>query len=171
MTAEIWKGIPGCEARYEVSNFGRVRSLVSGGQEDAKIMLGTNLGGYRRYELRVNGKRWCVFGHVLVLTAFVGPAPTGHEGCHNNGDRADNQLTNLRWDTMTGNQSDRLIHGTHNRGERSGRAKITLAQAQEIKARRAAGEPVRSISRDFNIGDRTVYHIAAGERWSEEKAA
>jgi len=167
MKAEIWKQIAGFETFYEVSNLGRVRSLNFGGHPgNIRVLKGTNLGGYRRYDLTAGGCRRCVFGHVLVLESFVGPAPADHEGCHENGVRDDNALTNLRWDTPAGNQADRLKHGTHSRGEKSGKAKITAEQASEIKRRRAAGESVRSIAKDFTIGERTVYHIAAGERWA-----
>lgn len=168
MASEIWKQIAGFEVFYEVSNLGRVRSLNYGGHVgNVRVLKGTNLGGYRRYDLTAGGKRRCVFGHILVLEAFVGPAPAGYEECHENGIRDDNALSNLRWDTPIGNQADRLKHGTHSRGERSGKAKITAAEAAEIKRRRKAGEAVRSIAKDFNIGERSVYHIAAQERWKE----
>jgi hypothetical protein len=37
------------------------------------------------------------------------------EGCHWNGNPADNRLTNLRWDTPAGNAADRERHGTNRR--------------------------------------------------------
>lgn len=45
--------------------------------------------------------------HALVLEAFAGPAPEGTEGCHGNGDRACNVLSNLRWDTHRENELDK----------------------------------------------------------------
>lgn len=51
--------------------------------------------------------------HRLVLEAFVGPCPEGQEGCHNNGDVLNCRLTNLRWDTKSSNNLDRVKHGTH----------------------------------------------------------
>ena len=51
--------------------------------------------------------------HRLVLMAFVGPCPTDMEGCHNNGDPADNRLDNLRWDTRAANIADQMRHGVH----------------------------------------------------------
>jgi hypothetical protein len=35
------------------------------------------------------------------------------EVCHNNGDPADNRAANLRYDTASENQLDRVRHGTH----------------------------------------------------------
>ena len=37
--------------------------------------------------------------HRLVLETFVGAAPAGMEGCHNDGNRFNKRLENLRWDT------------------------------------------------------------------------
>jgi HNH endonuclease len=69
--------------------------------------------GYRVIKLREN-RRYAHKGvHVLVLMAFVGPRPSEkHEGCHNDGNPGNDRLDNLRWDTASGNQSDRRKHGT-----------------------------------------------------------
>jgi len=48
--------------------------------------------------------------HRLVLEAFHGPCPEDMEGCHNNGDRRDCRLANLRWDTREANHRDKLRH-------------------------------------------------------------
>lgn len=38
--------------------------------------------------------------------------------CHNNGDCTDNRLLNLRWDTVSANHLDKVIHGTHNHAKK-----------------------------------------------------
>lgn len=50
----------------------------------------------------------------------------GHTGCVN--------PNHLRWDTRTGNLSDKLIHGTHNRGEKSPVSKLTNQEVEKIRA-------------------------------------
>jgi hypothetical protein len=71
------------------------------------------------------------FAHHLVLLAFVGQPLNGNmEACHNNGTRTDNRLENLRWDTPTGNQMDRITHGTDSRGEKHGQAILTDKQVE-----------------------------------------
>lgn len=57
--------------------------------------------------------------HSLVLEAFVGPRPDGMEGCHNDGDPANNHLANLRWDTRAANNQDTLRHGRHEKKRRT----------------------------------------------------
>lgn len=115
---ENWKPVPGYEDLYEVSSLGRVRSL---GRVDP---LGRNVAprvmkpavrrdGYGAVALWRDGVKvqWLV--HRLVLTAFVGECPPSLEGCHNDGNPRNNRLDNLRWDTRSENQLDRVKHGTH----------------------------------------------------------
>lgn len=120
---EIWRPISGYEGLYEVSDHGRVRRLdridCRGRRRPARLLHGTCDGeGYRIYGLTGRGTRdepaktTHLRGHALVLVAFRGPRPAGMEGCHNNGDPADNRLENLRWDTRVANRQDAIRHGT-----------------------------------------------------------
>jgi hypothetical protein len=42
---------------------------------------------------------------------FIGPRPDGLDVCHNNGDRLDNQVGNLRYGTRSENMLDTVPHG------------------------------------------------------------
>lgn len=109
---ENWKPIPGHEGRYEVSDHGRVRSLLRGGRFLTQCK-GTN--GYRYVGLYVPGRRGSVraFVHVLVLEAFVGPRPDGYDACHLNDDRECNLLENLQWGTRRENMLQKVRNGRH----------------------------------------------------------
>jgi hypothetical protein len=52
--------------------------------------------------------------HRLVLEAWVGPCPDGHEGCHEDGDATNNAVCNLRWGSHASNVQDSIRHGMHN---------------------------------------------------------
>lgn len=119
---ERWLPIPGYEGWYEVSDHGRVRSVdrtilrrdgVS--QRCRGHLFATRLNEQGRPVVVLrqadSGSTWRV--HALVLLAFVGPRPAGMEACHEDGDRANNRLANLRWDTRSGNRHDSVRHGTH----------------------------------------------------------
>ena len=54
-----------------------------------------------------------VGGVGLVLEAFVGPRPDGHECCHYDDDPMNNHLSNLRWDTRSANSFDAIRNGRH----------------------------------------------------------
>jgi hypothetical protein len=51
--------------------------------------------------------------HRIILEAFVGPCPDGHEGCHKDGSRTNARLDNLYWGTRSQNNFDRVQHGRH----------------------------------------------------------
>jgi hypothetical protein len=134
---ESWRGVPGFPL-YEVSQLGRIRSAGSGrvlkqrvdirhGRSRAQAMSVTLGETKRRRRKRV---------HRLVLAAFVGPCPRGLEGCHNDGDIANNRLSNLRWDTPAANQADSLKHGTlvRPKGEQHPRALLSEEAVREIRS-------------------------------------
>lgn len=119
---EIWKSIPGYTDQYEVSNLGRVRSMdravwcqgpVKGGYWSIKKGRLLRPGRMPQGHLSVafgRGNSQCV--HKLVLLAFVGAAPRGHECRHLDGDPANNNISNLQWGTRSENIQDAVRHGT-----------------------------------------------------------
>ncbi|NNH67785.1 hypothetical protein [Rhizobium laguerreae] len=80
----------------------------------------------------------------------------GHEGCIAPG--------HLEWKTPTQNQADRIIHGTHSRGERNVRAKITDDEAREILALKGV-EPQSALVKRFGVSQTTVSKIQCGKSW------
>jgi NUMOD4 motif/HNH endonuclease len=110
---EIWKTIKGYE-NYEISNYGRVKSLnYLRTKKERIIKLG--LADDEKYFIAFiySGKKRCGKQvHVLVLEHFVGPKPLGMQACHNDGNSKNNYYKNLRWDTPTNNVLDRVKHGT-----------------------------------------------------------
>lgn len=118
---EEWRPVVSYEGWYEVSNRGRVRSInrvgvhpKSGPSKYAGRILKINPreSGHCYVSLARNGLVAVLGVHRLVLEAFVGPCPDGMEGCHNNGDPANNRVENLRWDTHANNMHDVIEHGT-----------------------------------------------------------
>lgn len=167
---EEWRAVVGFEESYSISSTGRVRSEDryvrhnKGGfaRKRGKILSQYfNKDGYASVVLAWESKTKTVITHHLVLAAFVGPRPSpAHHGCHNNGVRDDNRLENLRWDTIEGNFSDKWLHGTMPIGERGGTAKITDAQAAEI---RASAERPRFLAQRYGITSSHVWAIRSGK--------
>lgn len=118
---ERWAPVEGFEGLYEVSDAGRVRSLdrrvPHGGH--TKLMRSRVLkprptrNGYLRVSLSSRGKTTDAYIHRLVACAFLGHPAEGVEVCHGNGNRVDNRLENLRWDTHGENVRDTVRHGNH----------------------------------------------------------
>lgn len=119
---EIWKPVSGYEGLYEVSNTGFVRRASASRRAPSGRMVKSrpNAGGYLRVCLYRAGAQKDHFVHHLVLEAFVGSRPEGMEGCHSpDRNPANNDATNLRWDTKSENQYDRVRHGTHQAANRT----------------------------------------------------
>lgn len=104
--------------------------------------------------------------HVLVLEAFVGPRPEGMEACHNNGNRQDCRLSNLRWDSPSGNHADRVAHGTSNRGERQWLSKLDDDKVRHIRRALSAGACKTDLAREYGVSFGAIYHVARRSTWA-----
>jgi DNA-binding transcriptional regulator YiaG len=69
-------------------------------------------GGYPSVVMYMDGRRVRRCVAHLVLLAFVGGRPEGFQACHNDGNRLNSALTNLRWDSVKNNHNDKRRHGT-----------------------------------------------------------
>lgn len=115
---EEWRPVVGYEGLYEVSDFGRVRSLERpqlGGRPGRILKPTRTLAGNARVAVTLcnRGKRSSRSVHRLVLEAFVGTRPDGMECCHFDDDPTNNNLANLRWDTRCANRQDMLRNNGH----------------------------------------------------------
>jgi hypothetical protein len=131
-----------------------------------RLVSGDGRIGYRQVRLiRDDGPGVVCKVHHLVLTAFVGPCPPGLECCHNDGNPANNHVSNLRWDTRFANIHDSIRHGTFPTGERHGSAKLTAQQVAEIRARREVGETQRALARAYGVDPSSISAIIHRKLW------
>lgn len=121
--------------------------------------------GYSIVCLRGNGKAMYRYVHRLILETFVGPCPPGMECCHGDGNRKNNSIENLRWDTRKGNSGDKLKHGTDEFGEKNPFAKLTEREAIAIIQEHAAGINRRIIAKKYGVCKDHVSAIVSGKFW------
>lgn len=107
---EEWRPVSDA-AHYYVSDLGRVMRLDTGHILKPSPRRSRKGGPITHYAVNL-GKADLRRVHHIVLNTFVGPCPEGMEGCHWDGDCANNCLANLRWDTRWANQQDSIRHGT-----------------------------------------------------------
>lgn len=94
------------------------------------------------------------------------------EVCHNDGNPANNHVSNLRWDTHSENMKDSFRQGRKAlAGSDHGRAKITGVQVREIRALLATETLLthKMISDLYGIGPTQVFYIKTGRAWKECK--
>ncbi len=111
--------------------------------------------GYHAVRLR----RQTITVHTLMLSAFVGPKPPGHECRHLNGNRLDNRLDNLAWGTHAENISDSFRHGTNGKGMKSHTPKLTDDEVREIRRLRAENVCRRQVAARFGVTMATITRV------------
>lgn len=170
--SEHWKPIAGYEGHYEVSDLGRIKSLARGTTQSSgrqrrlveRIMsTPVHATGYRFVTLHMGAIREKLRVHLLVLRAFVGEKPEGCEACHRDGDRTNNALSNLRYDTISANQMDRVIHGTSNRGTQHANS---ILDEEKVRAIRIDPRRHGLIAADFGVSNGCVSLIKTRRTWA-----
>lgn len=177
---EEWRPVPIPEYAeiYEVSNQGRVRRAVAYIGPRKHRPIGTVLKpwiagkGYFAVSLWCAGKILKRYVHRLVLEAFAGPAPIGTESCHNNGDKSDNRLSNLRWDTHLVNVRENDEQGKRPKGDTHPHAKLSKTDVLSIRRRVERGETHTRLAQEHGVSPATVDDLIARRTWAhlEEQA-
>ena len=127
---ERWLPVSGWEGYYEVSDYGRVRSVerVLNRSNGRKYTVRQQVMATFRepknhivVTLNRDGKKSGVnrLVHQLVLEAFVGPRPDGLVACHRDDDPDNNHVSNLRWGTYSDNTYDQIRNGIHNNARKT----------------------------------------------------
>ena len=110
---EIWKDVPGYVGLYQISNYGRVKSVfrneICGNmnrKRNEKILKPSLRKRYYFVSLSKNGIKYNAVIHRLVAAAFI-PNPD-NKPCidHIDGDRTNNHADNLRWVTAKENSNN-----------------------------------------------------------------
>ena len=119
---ELWKDtvrFPG----FQVSSFGRVRSLKRGSPHLCRQQRDAD--GYHYVAVNDYGKHRKLRVGAEVATAFIGPRPKGLVCAHKDGDLENDRMSNLKWCTQQENIDDKVVHGTMAKGERIWCSKLT----------------------------------------------
>lgn len=120
---ENWKDCVGFEGRYQVSDLGRVRSVDHFVRGRSKYATEDHLRPVKGRILKAapqrSGHMTVVLGrgntksvHTLVMRAFEGPPPPGHEVLHRDHTPSNNRRTNLFYGTRSTNLKMDYEHGT-----------------------------------------------------------
>ena len=153
-----WKEIPN-HAGYFASTDGSVRSHKGKAPRILKQCRGSH--GYLMVSLCLsNGKRVSMCVHSVIALTFIGERPNGLDVCHNDGNKDNNQWTNLRYDTRQNNIDDQRKHGTF---KWHGKVKLSSDQIKEVVAMLHQGKTHQSIGDVFGVSRGLIQKIAVGK--------
>lgn len=168
---EQWRIIKGFPD-YAVSNFGKVKRLVSCkfNQHKAGYMLKPQkVKNYKQIHLTTKKIRKFCKIHHLVLEAFVNPRPEGKQCNHKDGNKSNNYFENLEWVTASENMKhsyDVLGH-IGAKGKKSGMAKLTTENIYRIRELFATGKYTqKQIAQRFNVVRQTISSVVNRISWN-----
>lgn len=103
--------------------------------------------------------------HRIVMDAFIGPPPVGHQVRHLDNDPSNNNISNLAYGTVMENSHDRMQAGHYYTGGRHHNAKLTDDQAEEIKRLRKQKLKVKVLANQFSVSIATIESIIYGKSY------
>lgn len=166
MCEEIWKDIKGFEGKYQVSSYGRVKSLV--GRKERLLKQQTSEYGYKYVVLRVNKLAKVFFIHKEVLKSFVSNHKCKKQGNHINGIKTDNRLSNLEWCNPSENIKHAFDNGlvTRLKGSLNTHAKLSELDVKEIRSICSKEHKnYKSIAKRYDISVANVSAIVLRKSW------
>lgn len=151
--------------RWVAREFLETVVLTYDGQECLIWPYSTNGHGYA--QINDGGKPTRV--SRLICKRLYGPGFPGAHAAHSCGNGRLGCVTpgHLGWATCAENEADKKRHGTDNRGERHGNAKLTADEAAIIRSLIGI-ESGKSLAQRFGVSEGTISSIRHGQRWIGE---
>lgn len=170
---EEWIPCPDYEESYQVSNFGRVRSVdrISGsrrGITKGKLLVQTlNRKRYLEVRLFKNSKSVFKIVHRLVAKAFIPNLNNLKQVNHIDGIKSNNKVDNLEWTTNSENQKHAYKLGLQpsRSGENNSNTKLTNKDVTLLKQLYNSGSTINEVSNSMNINISIIRNIIYGRTW------
>jgi hypothetical protein len=149
--------------KYLIGTNGLVYRQTKKGLKALKGTVRTN--GYLTVTIATNGKRKDFFIHRLVAENFLENPDSLPVVNHKDGNKTNNNVSNLEWCTYKRNTQHALETGLMKTGEEHPRAKLTEAQVKAIKEAIEKGVPCLKLAKIYNVASSTIDRIKRGKIW------
>jgi len=163
---ENWLDITGTNGVYQVSNLGRVKSLVYYGEE---IILKPHFDrdGYLRVGLTKNKKYGGYLIHRLVAYEFIPNPENKPQINHKKGIKHDNRVSELEWNTMKENFEHAKKNNLTLKGERNPKAKLTEKDVLKIREEypKIGYGALSKLGRKYGVKHCTISDIITRKKW------
>ena len=163
LDSEEWKDIAGYDGKYQISNFGRVKSFCKRGISICKPFFNK---GYLRTTLFKDNKAKKILIHRLVAEIFIPNTDTKPQVNHIDGCKLNNHVSNLEWVTRQENAQHSVKMGLQKiiQGEDKIDAKLTNTQAEYIRENPECLSQ-RKLAELFGVTRQTIGNIQSGKRY------
>jgi len=150
---EIWKTIERYEGRYEISNFGRIKSLSKMNRKgNAFITPSLSINGYYRASLMNCNQSKTFMLHRIVAEHFVdGKTNDNKYVNHKDGNKLNNNARNLEWCTMSYNTQ----HAYQNNLSKK-KGKLTISEVRTIRKSKLS---YRNLAKKFKVSHTAIKKI------------
>lgn len=163
MSTDTLKRIPNFP-NYLADTDGNIYTLLTKSGRPRMLKQVKHHTGYFVVTLTKDKKQALKSVHRLILETFTGKCPPWMQACHNDGNKCNNAVSNLRWDTAINNQKDREKHGTKSEGEKNDRSKLNYLQVRIIKSLKG-DIPIKELGNIFGISFSVVSKIQLNQLW------
>jgi len=168
---EVWKDIIGFENFYSVSSIGRVKSLsrevfhIKGNLNLKEKILkqGLSSNGYLSVSFTMCSKQKTFNIHRLVAKIFIKNELNKKDVNHIDGNKFNNNVSNLEWSTRSENLIHAYLIGLKERGEKHPNAKLTEKQVLQIRS--IKGISHEKIAVNYNVSRKCISKILNRETW------
>lgn len=138
---------------YMISNMGRVISIhIPGVNKNKSVQLKTAITkfGYELIRLPVYGDVKNFKVHRLVAQSFLPNPDKKRTVNHKDGNKLNNCLSNLEWNTHKENIRHAIDNGSFADGVRHSRATLTRNEVLEIRILKSAGVSIKRMMKLYN---------------------
>ena len=172
---EVWKEIPFADKKYEVSNYGRVKSYCYN-KTDGKVLRPGLTKGFQTVTFKTNGKKKTFLVHKLVAIVFV---EKDHDeqtiATHVDWNKKNNHSSNIKWVTKEA-AYERIMPRLQeiNKIKNKGIVRNSKLKPEDVKVLKGMlekGVKQNVIAKLFSISEMQVTRIKRGENWGKIKSA
>jgi len=172
---ELWMDIPNYDKRYQISNYGRVKSF-SINKKEGRILKCSEINGFLQVGLAGKNKQDRFYVHKLVGKVWLlKPSDKHIYVTHLDENLLNNHVSNLEWHTKESllEKHRELTSDKYNNPENKkvrGSSKLHVSDVMLLKSMLERGVVQSKIAKMFCISEMQVTRIKRGENWGGVKA-
>lgn len=166
---EVFEDLKGYEESYQISDQGRI--FTKRRLDGNRIIYGRELhpritsDGYLKVSLTKNSMSKGYYVHRLVALQFIANPNNLPQVNHIDGNKFNNNVSNLEWCTQKENINHAATHSLMQRGAARPSAKLTEEQVIEIYKLKGVLS-AKEIGEHYGVSKNTINMILRGKKWS-----